>query len=185
MSIAQRLRAAPRVLFGPHRPVEAGTSAPPRFTALLLVAAALVLVQVVFAHAWTLRGAQPSPLTVLIVWTGLRCGPTTGGWLGFFGGALGDALGGGGAYVLASTAVGFLAGLFSSRFFADSLLAIAIAVAAGTIVRNAITYVVLETALGERGVYHRLAHATAWEVVLNCTLAVIAVLAARWWLSRR
>ena len=185
MSIAQRLRAAPRVLFGPRRPVEAGTSAPPRFTTLLLIAAGLALAQTVFAHAWTVRGAQPSPLSVLIVWTGLRCGPTTGGWLGFFGGALEDALGGGGAYVLASTAIGFLAGLFSSRFFADSLLAISIAVAAGTIVRNAITYVVLETALGERGFYHRLAHATAWEVALNCGIAVLALLAARWWSSRR
>lgn len=152
---------------------------------LVLFAAALVLVQVAFGHALTLRGAQPSPLTVLVVWTGLRCGPTAGGWLGFFGGALEDALGGGGAYVLGTTAVGFLAGLFSSRFFADSLPAVAAAVAAGTIVRNAITYLTLELALGERGVYHRLAHATAWEVVLNCSIALIAVLALRWWSSRR
>jgi len=185
VNIADRMRVAPRVLFGPRRPVEAGTSAPPRFTTLLLIAAGLALVQTVLAHAWTLRGAQPSPLTVLIVWTGLRCGSTTGGWLGFCAGALEDALGGGGTYVVASAAVGFLAGLFSSRFFADSLVAITSAVAAGTIVRNAITYVVLETALGERGVYHRLAHATAWEVLLNCGIAVIALLVARWWSSRR
>jgi len=185
MSVADRLRATPRVLFGPRNPVQAGAAAPPRFTTLLLIAAALALAQAAFAHAWMVRGAQPSPITVLIVWTGLRCGATTGGWLGFFGGALEDALGGGGAYVLGSTAVGFLAGLFSSRFFADSVPAVAVAVGAGTIVRNAITYVVLETALGHRGMYHRFAHATAWEVLLNCAIAAVAIVAARWWLARR
>src|SRR5271166_3987843 len=168
------LRGSPRVLFGPQRPVDAGATAPPRFSLLLLLAAVAVLLQVTFAHAWTLRGAQPSLLTVLIVWTGLRCGPTTGGWLGLFGGALEDALGGGGANVLGGALVGFLSGLLSSRYFADSL----------TVVRNAVTYIVLEVAFGDRGTYHRLAHATAWEVLLNCTLAAIVVLALRWWSNR-
>ena len=185
MTNAERLRAAPRVLFGPRRPMDVDFSAPPRFWTLLLLAVVAVLVQTVFGHAWTVRGAQPSLLTVLVVWTGLRCGPTTGGWLGFFGGALEDALGGGGANVLSATCVGFLAGLLASRFFADSLPAVLGAVAGGTIVRSAITYVVLETGLGERGIYHRLAHATAWEVLLNCVVAAIAVIALRWWSYRR
>ena len=185
MSVADHVHGAPRVLFGPREPVEAGASAPPRFATLLLIAAVLAVAQAAFGHAWTLRGGQPSPLTVLVIWTGMRCGPTTGGWLGFFSGALEDALGGGGAYVLGSTAIGFLAGLFSTRFFSDSLPAITLAVAAGTIVRNAITYIVLEAAFGERGLYHRFAHATAWEALLNCAIAAVAVLALRWWSSRR
>lgn len=184
MSVADHMRAAPRVLFGPREPVEAGASTRPRFGTLLLIAAVLALAQAAFGHAWTLRGGQPSPLTVLVVWTGLRCGPTTGGWLGFFSGALEDALGGGGAYVLGSTAIGFLAGLFSTRFFAESLPAMTLAVAAGTIVRNAITYIVLEVGYGERGLYHRFAHATAWEALLNSVLAAAAILALRWWSSR-
>ena len=184
MTNADRLRAA-RVLFGPQRPVDAEVSAPPRFAVLLLLAAIAVLLQAVFAHAWTLRGAQPSLLTLLVVWTGLRCGPTTGGWLGLIGGALEDALGGGGASVLATTCVGFLSGLLSSRFFADSLPVVLAAVAGGTIVRNAIMYLVLEIGLGERGIYHRFAHATAWETLLNCAIAALAVVALRWWSQRR
>ncbi|HLN47173.1 MAG TPA: hypothetical protein VK216_02810, partial [Magnetospirillaceae bacterium] len=50
----------PRVLFGPQHPVDAGAAAPPRFALLLLFAAIAVLLQVTFAHAWALRGAQPS-----------------------------------------------------------------------------------------------------------------------------
>jgi len=175
----------PRVLFGPQRPVDAGAAAPPRFALLLLLAAIAVLLQVTLAHAWTLRGAQPSLLTVLIVWTGLRCGPTTGGWLGLIGGVLEDALGGGGANVLGGALVGFLSGLLSSRYFAESLTVVIAAVAGGTIVRNAVSYIVLEIAYGDRGTYHRFAHATAWEVLLNCTLAAIVVLALRWWSNRR
>lgn len=174
----------PRVLFGPQRPVDAGAATAPRFAWLLALVALAVLLQVTFAHEWTLRGAQPSLLTVLVVWTGLRCGPTTGGWLGLLGGALEDALGGGGASVLGMTLVGFLSGLLSSRFFADSPMAVVGAVAAGTVVRSAVTYVVLEIAFGDRGTYHRLAHATAWEVVLNCAIALLVVVALRWW-SRR
>jgi rod shape-determining protein MreD len=185
MTSAERLRAAPRVLFGPQRPVDAEVSVPPRFSALLLLAALAVILQAAFGHAWTLRGAQPSLLTVLVIWTGLRCGPTTGGWLGLLGGALQDALGGGGATVLAMTCIGFLSGLLSSRFFADSLPVVIAAVAGGTIVRNAITYLVLEIGLGERGIYHRLAHATAWETLLNCVFAALAVIVLRWWSYHR
>lgn len=185
MTAADRLRDAPRVLFGPQHTVDAGASAPPRFSLLLLLAVIAVLVQTTFAHSWSLRGAHPSLLTVLAIWTGLRCGPTTGGWLGLLGGALEDALGGGGANVLATTLIGFLAGLLSSRFFADSLPVVVGAVAAGTVVRNAATYLVLELGFGERGTYHRLAHAAVWEVVLNCAIAVIVVVALRWWASRR
>lgn len=175
----------PRVHFGPQHPLEAGAAELPRFWFLFMLAALAVLLQTTFAHAWTLRGAQPSLLTVLVVWTGLRCGPTTGGWLGLLGGALEDALGGSGANVIGMTLVGFLSGLLSSRFFADSLTAVVAAVAAGTIVRNAVTYVVLEVAFGDRGTYHRLAHATLWEVVLNCAIAAIVVLFLRWWSYRR
>jgi len=165
--------------------MDVGASAPPRFWILALLAVAAVLLQTVFGHAWTLRGAQPSLLTVLVVWTGLRRGPTTGGWLGLFGGALEDALGGGGVNVLSATCVGFFAGLLASRFFADSLPVVLAAVAGGTIVRSAITYVVLEVGLGERGIYHRLAHASAWQVLLNCVVATLAVVALRWWSNRR
>ena len=141
--------------------------------------------QATFGHAWSLRGAHISLLTVLVVWTGLRCGPTTGGWLGLLGGALEDALGGGGADVIGMTLVGFLSGLLSSRFFAESFVAVVAAVAGGTILRNAVSYAVFEIAYGDRGSYHRFAHATAWEVVLNCAFAALVVLAIRWWTNRR
>ncbi len=180
-----RLRGAPRVLFGPQRPLDAGAAAAPSFGVLLALAVLAVVWQATFGHAWTLRGAQPSPLTVLVVWAGLRCGPATGGWLGLLGGALEDALGGGGGAVLGTTAVGFFAGLLSSRFFADSLPVVVAAVAGGTIVRNAVTYLVLEIGAGERGTYHRIAHATLWEILLNCAIAAVAVVVLRWLSNRR
>ncbi|MBV8282991.1 MAG: hypothetical protein JO347_13150, partial [Candidatus Eremiobacteraeota bacterium] len=40
--------APPRVLFGPRRPVDTGAGAPPRFSALLLVAVVAVLCQATF-----------------------------------------------------------------------------------------------------------------------------------------
>lgn len=185
MTTVDKLRAAPRVLFGPRRPVDAQIAETPRFSMLLVLVVVAVFVQATVAHAWTLRGAQPSLLTVLIVWSGLRCGPTMGGLLGLFGGALEDALGGGGANVLGTTLIGFLAGLLSSRYFADSLPVVIGAVAAGTIVRNAVTYFVLEVGFGERGLYHQLAHVTAWQVLLNCAIAAVAIVALRWWEHRR
>jgi rod shape-determining protein MreD len=161
------------------RSVDAQVSVAPRFTTLLGFALLAVLLQGTLLHDLTLRGAHASPLTVLIVWTGLRCGVVTGGWLGLLGGLFEDALGGGGVQVLGATLVGYLAGLLSNRFFSDSLPVFLSAVAVGTVVRSGVQYLVLEIGLGERGLFHRLSHETVYAIVLNCVIAAGAVLVLR------
>jgi len=116
---------------------------------------------------------------VLLVWTGLRCGITTGGLLGLILGLVEDALGGGGANVLATTLVGFCAGLLNVRFFADSVPVFVSAVAGATVVRAVITYAVMELGFGERGSFHRVSHELVWQIVLNSIAAAIVVLVLR------
>lgn len=167
-------------LFGPSGGrVDAEVFVPPSFWLLLGLAALAALLQATLVRDVALRGGHLSLLTILIVWAGLRCGVTTGGWLGLFGGLLEDALGGGGVNVLGATLAGFGAGLLSNRFFSDSIPVFTAAVAGATILRAASTYVVVEIAFGERGFFHRMAHAAAWQIVLNAVGAVVVLLALR------
>ncbi len=161
------------------RGVDAEVSVAPRFSVLLGLAALAVLLQATVLHGLTLRGAHMSPLTVLIVWTGLRCGVTTGGWLGLLGGLLEDALGGGGMQVLGAMLIGYLAGLLSNRFFSDSLPVFLAAVAGGTALRAGVQYVILEIAFGERGLFQRLSHETLFAILLNCAIAAIVLVSLR------
>lgn len=161
------------------RPLDAEIFRPPRFRWLLGLAILCVLLQTTWLHGLVLREARVSLLTVLVVWTGLRCGVTTGAWLGFAGGLLEDALGGGGANVLGCVLIGYAAGLLSNRFFSDSLPVFVSAVAGATLVRAAASYAVMELAFGERALFHRASHLLVWEVVLNCAVAAIALFALR------
>ena len=161
------------------RPEEAEIFTPPRFWVLLLVAMLAIIAQATVLRPFSVHGAQVSLVTVLLVWTGLRCGVTTGGWLGLVSGAVEDALGGGGANVLATSLIGFGAGLLNVRFFADSLPVFVSAVGAATLVRGAVTYAVSELALGVRGSFHRVSHELIWQVLLNCVCAAVVLLASR------
>jgi len=161
------------------RPEEAEVSVPPRFWVLVLVGVAAIVVQSTLLRSFSLREAHLSLVTVLLVWTGLRCGITTGGLLGLILGLVEDALGGGGANVLATTLVGFCAGLLNVRFFADSVPVFVSAVAGATVVRAVITYAVMELGFGERGSFHRVSHELVWQIVLNSIAAAIVVLVLR------
>lgn len=158
---------------------EAEVSLPPRFAWLLLLAVVAIVVQSTILRDISFRGAHPSLLTVLLVWTGLRCGVSTGGWLGFLAGLIEDALGGGGVNVIGTTLIGFAAGLLNVRFFADSIPVFVAAVAAATLVRGAVSYLIVNIGLGERGMFHRLSHEIVWQMALNCVLAVAALLTLR------
>ena len=112
MSTLDPARDADRLRSGPRRPprlahVDAEISIPPRFPVLLAIAFGCALVQSTLLAGVELRGAHVSLLLVLVVWTGLRCGVVTGGWLGFFAGLFADALGGGGVNVIGFTLAGF------------------------------------------------------------------------------
>ena len=161
------------------RPEEAEVFVPPRFWLLVVVAVIAIVLQSTLLRSLSLHGAHVSLVTVLLVWTGLRCGITTGGTLGLIAGALEDALGGGGANVLATTLVGFCSGLLNVRFFADSLPVFVSAVAGATVLRGIVTYAVTELGFGIRGSFHRVSHEIVWQVILNGLCAAIVLLASR------
>jgi len=163
----------------PIAPVDAEIFHAPRFWVLVLLAMAAALLQATLLHGVAIRGGRLSLLTVLIVWTGLRCGVTTGGWLGLIGGIFEDALGGGGVNVLGATLAGFGAGLLSRRFFSDSIPVFAGAVAATTLLRTLANYAVIELAFGERGMFHRMSHEMLWQIVLNVFAAIVVLLVLR------
>ncbi len=161
------------------QPQDAEVWTPPRFWVLVLLAIAAILIQTTLLRLVPLRGATVSLLTVMLVWTGLRCGVTTGGLLGLIAGLVEDALGGSGANVLGTTLVGFGAGLLNSRFFADSLPVFVSAVAGATVLRALTTYLVLEFGFGERGLFHRSSHELVWQLLLNVVAAALILLGLR------
>jgi len=175
---ALRLRGEP-VRRARRRSVDAEVSIAPRFTTLLLLGIASVLLQATLFHGLAVRGAHASLVTVLIVWTGLRCGVVTGGWLGLACGILEDALGGGGTNVLSATLVGFLSGTLSNRFFSDSLPIFTFAIAAAMLVRYVCGYLNLEFVYGERGLFHAMSREFVWSAILNCAVGAVALLALR------
>jgi rod shape-determining protein MreD len=179
-AVRLRDRAASSGETGAHRGhVDAEVFVPPSFWLLVALAALVVVAQATFLDGFALRGGRLSLLTVLVVWTGLRCGVTTGAWLGLIGGLLEDALGGGGQSVLGATLAGFLAGTLSNRFFSDSIPVFAGAVAAATVLRATTTYLIAEIAFGERGLFHRMSHETAWQILVNCAAAVAVLVVLR------
>jgi rod shape-determining protein MreD len=161
------------------RPLDAEVSVPPRFSVLALLGVLAVVVQATITHGLTLRDAHLSLVTVLVVWTGLRCGVVTGGWLGLLCGLLEDALGGTGSNVISASLVGFLSGTLSNRFFSDSLPVFVTAIAAATALRAACDYLTYELAFGERGLFHMMVREFAWSCVLNCAVGAAVLLALR------
>ncbi len=184
MSIYDPGAASLRLRGGParaarRRPIDAEVSVAPRFSLLLAIGVATVVLQATLLHAVTLRGAHLSVVTVLLVWTGLRCGVVAGGWLGLVCGLLEDALGGSGGNTLSGALVGFASGILANRFFSDSLPVFLSAVVAGTAIRAGISYVFFEFVYGERGLFVPMSHALAWTAVLNCAVATVLLLGLR------
>lgn len=175
----ERLRSGSDSARARVRPEDAEVSVRPNFTLLLGLAVGAIVLQSTVLRQFTVHGAHLSLLTVLIVWTGLRAGSTTGGWLGLISGLIEDALGGSGANVVGTMLIGYIAGLLSVRFFADSLPVFVSAVAAATWLRGIVAYLVMEIGIGERGMFHRLSHELFWQMVLNCVVAMIALLGLR------
>jgi len=173
-----------RLRGGPARParlrtVDAEVSVAPRFSILVLIAIAAVVAQSTLLHGVTLRGAHVSLVTVLLVWTGLRCGVVTGGWLGLLSGLLEDALGGGGANVLSASLVGFLSGMLANRFFSDSLPVFVGALVGATAIRFAGMYLFFEFVYGERGLFIPMSHEFVWTALLNAAVGAVVLVCLR------
>ena len=188
MSVHDTASSSLRLRGGPARtrraPVDAEVSVPPRFSVLLVLGLVALLLQSTLLHGVTLRGAHVSIVTVLIVWTGLRCGVVAGGWLGLILGVLEDALGGGGANTIAATLVGFGSGMLANRFFSDSLPVFLSALTVATAIRYAATYIFFEFIDGERGLFTPLSHEFVWSVLLNAAVGTVVLLALRAYSNR-
>jgi rod shape-determining protein MreD len=182
-------RADERLRIGPNAPqrrarVDAEISVPPRFGLLAALALAAGIVQSTVLSGVEFRGAHISLLIVLVVWTGLRCGVVTGGWLGLLAGLIADALGGNGVNVLGFTLAGFGAGLLANRFFWDSFPVFIAAVAGATALCAFDSWATLAIAFGERGAFARDSHEAFWSVIVDCAVAAIALAMIRFARSR-
>lgn len=166
-------------------PVDAEVSVAPRFSVLLVLGLVALLLQSTLLHGLTFRGAHVSLVTVLVVWTGLRCGVVAGGWLGLILGFLEDALGGGGANTIAAMVVGFGSGMLANRFFSDSLPVFLGALTVSTAMRYIANYVFFEFIQGERGLFIPLSHEFVWSALLNAIVGSIVLLALRAYGHRR
>lgn len=188
MSVHDHAASSLRLRSGPARarraPLDAEVSVAPRFSILLALGLIALLLQSTLLHGLTLRGAHISLVTVLVVWTGLRCGVVTGGWLGLILGFLEDALGGGGANTIATTLVGFGSGMLANRFFSDSLPVFLSAIAVATAMRYVATYIFFEFIDGERGLFIPLSHEFVWAAILNAVVGTIVLLGQRWHSNR-
>ena len=184
MSIYDPGAASLRLRGGParaarHHPIDAEISVAPRFSVLLLLGLVAIALQATLLHDWTLRGAHVGLVTVLLVWTGLRCGVTAGGWLGLICGLVEDALGGGAANALSGTLVGFLSGTLANRFFSDSLPVFLAALVTATGIRFVAAYLYFEFIDGERGLFAPMSHLFFWTVLLNCAVGAVVLLGLR------
>ncbi len=185
MSSLDPARAGDRLRLAPGESrrrvrVDAEISVPPRFGMLALLALGAAIIQSTLLENVTLRGAHLSLLLVLVVWTGLRCGVVTGGWLGLLAGLIADALGGNGVNVVGFTLAGFGAGLLTNRFFWDSFPVFIGAVAGGTAVCAFSAWATLALAFGERGAFARDSHTAAWAILVNCAAAALALALIRY-----
>jgi rod shape-determining protein MreD len=174
-----RLRPADSQRAERIQPVDAEISVRPKFWVLVLLALSAIIIQSTLLHPLSVRGASISLVTILVTWTGLRCGVATGGLLGLIAGLIEDGLGSAGANVLGTALAGFFAGLLNPRFFADSLPVFVSAVAGATVLRGIVTYLVMEIGLGERGMFHRYSHEIFWQVILNAAVAAAILFALR------
>jgi len=188
VSVHDHATSSLRLRGGPARarraPLDAEVSVAPRFSVLLGLGLIALLLQSTLLHGVTLRGAHVSLVTVLVVWTGLRCGVVTGGWLGLILGFLEDALGGGGANTIAATLVGFGSGMLANRFFSDSLPVFLSAITVATAMRYVATYIFFEFIDGERGLFIPLSHEFVWGAILNAVVGAIVLLGLRWYSNR-
>ena len=184
MSIYDPGAASLRLRGGParaarHRPIDAEISVPPRFWILLLIGIIAIALQATVLRGLTFRGAHVSLVTVLLVWTGLRCGVVAGGWLGLICGLIEDALGGGGGNTISGALVGFLSGTLANRFFSDSLPVFLGAIVTGSAIRAAAGYLFFEFIDGERGLFIPMSHAFVWTALLNCAVGTVVLLGLR------
>lgn len=141
-----------------------------------------LLLQAAFFPAFTLFGARPDLVTLVVLLFGLFGGPRTGAVLGGVGGLLVDLLSGRlvGLGVVTRGTIGFIGGLVGQRVFSENWLVPVMAVLIGTVAEQ-VLYVAgasiygLATPWSEGFLLSALA--TGWYTALLAVPLVPAVLA--------
>jgi cell shape-determining protein MreD len=122
--------ARTRMLWAANKPGETAAPAyvpdPPVFWHLAIALVLALVVQTSIAPWFTLRGAAPSLVTLLVAWYGVRTGTLRGFVFGLIAGACEDAFAGssGVAWTFATGLAGALCGRFARTWLADTKLAL-------------------------------------------------------------
>lgn len=122
----------------------AAVSAPSIAFAIGWLALAAVL-QSTLLHAFAIRNAIPSLTIIVVILYALRVGTKRGLLIGAIGGLFEDALSGGtgGSWTISTALVAIVSGAMSRFFFSDSVPALIIAVALGSLLRNAFFWAIM------------------------------------------
>ncbi len=143
-------------------------------------------------HYATWRHAEPSLVLISVVWYALRTDARRAVLYGLIAGASEDLLGGaltgagtGGGWTIATTLTALLVSSLSQRFFADSIPVVTAAVAAATLFRRLIFWIVMSLEGYPKGYAGAHFHQALWEALMNVILVMLLMLAARFIERRR
>jgi len=157
---------------GKYRSIEVTVG--PAYWPAFASAAALLLVQTMFAPYLSFRGAVPSLVTIPLVLYCVRVGARRGARLALPIGLLEDIFGGtGGAWTLATTVMGLCVGGLSRRVFADGAFVPAVLCALAVLLRNAIFWGFMHVQGYPVGFAVAHLHATLWSAALTALVAFV------------
>lgn len=143
--------------------------------------AVALLAQVSVLHYLSFRGAEVSPVLIVVVWYAVSSDMRRATLYGLIAGLCEDILstGTGGAWTIATTLTAILASSISSGFFADSIPLVAGIVIGATLARNLIYWLVMEIQGYPAGLGGIHFHQTLWQALLNGLLVTVVMVVRR------
>lgn len=133
-----------------------------------------LFVQTMFAQFVTIHSAVPSLVTIAVVLYAAKVGARRGAIFGLIAGVLEDGFAGtGGAWTIATTALGLAVGGVSRTFFADGVAMLSALVGLAVLLRDATFWGVMRVEGYPRGLAVAHAHAAVWQAALTAACALI------------
>jgi rod shape-determining protein MreD len=158
----------------------------PRWWQAGLVLAVALIAQIELMHFLAWHHAEPSLVLIAVVWYAVRTDSGRAVLFGLIAGACedlfwgsGTGAGTGGGWTIATTLTALLVASVSQSFFADSIPIGAAAVAAATLFRRWIFWIVLSLEGYPRGYAIVHFHQALWEALMNLVAAAVLMLGAR------
>lgn len=136
------------------------------------------ILQATLLHAVAIRNAVPSLVVIVVVLYALRVGTKRGLLIGALGGLFEDALTGGtgGSWTFSTALVAVVAGAASRFFFADSAPALIIAVALGSLLRNAFFWAIMSLGGYPAGFASTHLHTALLQALYTTVVAIPVIL---------